>query len=60
MERKPKLITVVGEELADLLELRGDISAPKVFWYGNGYYCDAEDLRSWRATHTSGATDASR
>lgn len=52
---KPRFVQVTGEELNYLFKHSGDIDVPAIHAYNDGppYLADADDLRAWRATHTS-------
>lgn len=54
---KPRFVQIVGPELDYFLTHSGQLDVPSVHAFNDGppYLADADELRAWRATHTSGA-----
>jgi hypothetical protein len=61
MESKPKLVRVTGDELFKLLLDKGALDVPVV--HGSlieGYWCDPDQLRAWRAAGSTSTSEGDR
>jgi hypothetical protein len=55
MESKPRLVEVTDEALTAMDKAQqAGLDTPYVWRDGGIYWAEADELRQWRATHTSG------
>lgn len=58
MENKPRLVEVTDEALTAMDKAQqSGLDTPYVWRDGGIYWADADELRRWRATRTSGAVN---